>query len=216
MATLEKDKLRFPSAQQQANLPNPTFIEEDEPQPILTMHPKKFIMWLIIVSIVMIFASLTSAYMVKRGEGNWLQFQLPAVFYLSSVVIVASSITMQLAYWAASKDNFGLLKGSMVLTAVLGLVFTYMQVQGWGEMVDYGVYFGGKTANAAGSFVYVFTGLHIAHLLVAIGFVLYMLISTFQLKVHATRLAGIEICTTFWHFLGGLWIYLFIFLLYNQ
>ena len=72
----------------------------EEPKPTLAMQPKKFALWLFIVSIVMLFAALTSAYIVKQADGNWLSFELPSAFLLSSVIIVISSITMQMAYFS--------------------------------------------------------------------------------------------------------------------
>jgi len=75
----------------------------EEPQETLSMNPRKFIMWLFIVSIIMLFAAMTSAYLVRRAEGNWLEYDIPAVFSYSSVVLAISSITMHWAYVAAKK-----------------------------------------------------------------------------------------------------------------
>ena len=188
----------------------------EEAAPVLSMHPKKFLMWLIIVSSIMVFAAFTSAYLVRRGEGNWLTFELPPIFYISSVVIVLSSVTMHWSYYSASKDNLLSLKIAILLTAVLGLLFTYMQVQGWQQLVDVGVYFGGKDSNPAGSFVYVLTAVHIGHLALAFGLLVIIFYRVFTYQVHAKNLAAIEICTTFWHFLGAMWLYLFVFLLVNH
>src|SRR3954471_21847537 len=103
----------------------------EEPQETLSMNPRKFIMWLFIVSIIMLFAAMTSAYLVRRAEGNWLEYDIPSVFTYSSVVLVISSLTMHWAYLAAKKDNFGNLKIAITITFVLGAIFLYMQFQGW-------------------------------------------------------------------------------------
>lgn len=185
----------------------------EEPKKTLSMHPKKFAMWLFIASVGMLFASLTSAYIVRRAEGNWLAFDLPVVFYTTTILIVLSSITMQWAYFAAKKDNLETLKLMISLTGILGLAFVVGQVVGWSQLVDQSVYFVG---NPSGSFLYVLTGLHGLHLISAVIFLLIVLVATFRFKVHAKAMAQIEMCTTYWHFLGGLWLYLFVFLLLNR
>ncbi|MDB5243494.1 MAG: cytochrome oxidase subunit, partial [Spirosoma sp.] len=88
----------------------------EEPQETLSMNPKKFILWLFIVSIIMLFAAMTSAYLVRRAEGNWLEYTVPAVFSYSSVVLVLSSLTIHWAYLAAKKDNFRSLRIAITVT----------------------------------------------------------------------------------------------------
>ncbi len=158
----------------------------------------------------MLFASQTSAYLVRRAEGNWLEFQMPTVFWYSTIVLVASSISMQWAYFSAKKDNFTNLKIAISITFALGLAFLWMQFEGWRQMVDMKVYFVG---NPSGSFLYVFTGLHGFHLISGLAVLLFALVSAFRFKVHAKSLRRIEICATYWHFLDILWVYLFFFLL---
>jgi len=184
--------------------------QQKEPEATLSIDPKKFILWLFIVSIVMLFASQTSAYLVRRAEGNWLEFQMPVIFWYSSVALLLSSISMHWAYLSAKKDNFTQLKTAISVTFVLGLAFLWMQFQGWREMVDMKVYFVG---NPSGSFLYVFTGLHAFHLISGLIVLLLALVSAFRFKVHAKNLRRIEICAVYWHFLDFLWIYLFVFLL---
>lgn len=201
---------------QDTYLPYDDALNTEEATPVLSMHPKKFLMWLIIVSSIMVFAAFTSAYLVRRGEGNWLQFELPPVFWVSSMLIVISSLTMQLAYWWAKRDQLGLMRGMLVATVAFGFAFIYLQVQGWQYLVDHGVYFGGKDSNPAGSFVYVLTLVHIAHLVIAIALLAVVVLRAFRYQVHAKNLTAIEICATFWHFLGAMWLYLFVFLMVNH
>lgn len=184
-----------------------------EPERPLSMHPQKFALWLFLVSIVMLFAAFTSAYIVRRGEGNWLDFDLPALFSYTSVVIVLSSITMQWAYVSAKKDNLDMLKVALSLTTVLGIAFLVGQWYAWGDLVDKDVYFVG---NPSGTFIYVLTGVHGVHLISGVIFLIIVLISSFRYKVHSKSLLRIEMCATYWHFLGALWLYLFFFLSYNQ
>lgn len=183
----------------------------EEPEETLSMNPKKFIMWLFIVSIIMLFAAMTSAYLVRRAEGNWLEYTIPAVFSYSTAVLIFSSLTMQVALWAAKKDRFGLMRLAISITFVAGMIFLYMQFQGWVQLVDQKVFFVG---NPAGSFMYVFTGLHAFHLISGLIVLLYALKAAFQLTIHAKSLDQIEIASTYWHFLDVLWLYLFAFLIY--
>ncbi|GAB3778441.1 cytochrome c oxidase subunit 3 [Spirosoma horti] len=183
----------------------------EEPQETLSMNPRKFIMWLFIVSIIMLFAAMTSAYLVRRAEGNWLEYDIPSVFTYSSVVLAISSLTMHWAYLAAKKDNFGSLKIAITITFALGIAFLYMQFQGWVELVKENVFFVG---NPAGSFMYIFTGLHGFHLISGLIVLVFALIAAFRLRIHGKSLNQLEIAATYWHFLDILWLYLFFFLVY--
>ena len=179
----------------------------------LSMHPRKFAMWLFMVSVVMIFASLTSAYIVRQAEGNWYIFDLPLIFYFSTAVIVASSGSFVWATQAAKRDNFSQLRLAISITALLGVSFLVMQIYGWVYLVDISVYFVG---NPSGSFLYILTGLHGLHLVSGVVFILIVLFNSFKLKVHSKRLVQLEMCATYWHFLDILWVYLFFFLLLNR
>jgi cytochrome c oxidase subunit 3 len=186
---------------------------QEEPQQPLAMHPKKFAVWLFIVSIIMIFAALTSAYLVRRAEGNWLEFELPAIFWINSAILLASSISMQWAYFSAKRDNLNALKVGMVLTVVLAIAFLVGQWYSWVALVDRQVFFVG---NPSGSFLYVLTGMHAFHLVTGLVFLLIILVASFQYKIHAKSMVRMEMCTTYWHFLDILWLYLFVFLLINH
>ncbi|MGM9506152.1 cytochrome c oxidase subunit 3 [Larkinella sp. GY13] len=188
-----------------------TLTVAEEPEETLSMNPKKFIVWMFVVSIVMLFAAMTSAYLVRRAEGNWLEFEMPAIFMYSTVVLLISSVSMHWAYRAAKKDDFGTLRTAISITFAFGLAFLVMQFIGWKDLVAQNVYFVG---NPSGSFMYVFTGLHAFHLVSGLIVLLYALRASFQLKIHAKNLTQLEVCMTYWHFLDILWVYLFGFLLY--
>jgi cytochrome c oxidase subunit 3 len=181
-----------------------------EPEQTLAMDPMKFILWLFLVSIIMLFASQTSAYLVRRAEGNWLEFEMPVIFWYSTGVLLISSLAMQWAYFAAKKDQFKQLRIAISITFVLGLAFLWMQFEGWKNLVAMNVYFVG---NPSGSFFYVFTGLHGFHIISGLIVLLFALRAVFKMKVHAKSLRQIQICATYWHFLDLLWLYLFVFLL---
>jgi cytochrome c oxidase subunit 3 len=180
---------------------------------VRSMNPQKFALWLFIISITMIFASLTSAYVVKKSSGDWIIFQFPELFKLTTVFIILSSFTMHFAYLAAKKNNLFQIRLGIVLTTLLAAAFTIGQYLSWGELVQQDIYFVG---NPAGSFIYIFTGLHVLHLLGGVVFLGIVLIRAFKYRVHSKNLLSIEMCTTYWHFLGGLWLYLYLFLIANN
>lgn len=185
----------------------------EKPQKPLSMHPQKFALWLFIITIIMLFAAFTSAYIVRQGEGNWLYFELPIELYISTIVLVISSGTMHWALTSARKDNLEQLKTGLLFTIVLGFVFLVSQYYIWGILVDHDVYFVG---NPSGSFLYVLTSIHGIHLLSGIIFVIITFFKALKYKIHSKNLITIEMCSTYWHFLDGLWIYLLLFLLLNH
>jgi cytochrome c oxidase subunit 3 len=163
------------------------------------------------VSMVMMFAGLTSGYIVRQAEGNWFVFELPSIFYLSTFFIIASSVSMQWAYSSVKKNNISNLRTGLIITLGLGLAFTFTQFTAWSELVRMDVFFIG---NPSGSFLYVLTGLHLLHLAGGIIFLLVVTTGTIRNKYHSNNTLPIELCSIYRHFLDGLWVYLFVFLLF--
>ncbi len=191
-------------------------IVEEAKKPI-GMNPKKFALWLFMVSVIMIFGALTSAYIVRQAEGNWLDFDLPPMFTVTTFVIIASSISMHWAYLATKKDNLEMAKVAMSITVILGFGFLIGQYLGWQQLVANGVYLVSReSSGVSGSFLYIISGLHGAHVISGVIVLLFTLIALFRFKIHSKNVAPIEMCTTYWHFLGGLWLYLFAFLILNR
>src|ERR1043166_7006531 len=149
--------------------------ELNEEKPLI--NPKKVVLWLFIVASIMLFAAFTSAYIVRRGEGNWEVFNLPTLFTYNTFVIILGSLFVQLAYFAAKKDELVRLKAMMGLTLVSGIAFAIMQWYAWGQLVQNSIYFVG---NPSGTFVYVISGLHLAHVVAAVVFAGIMLFETFR------------------------------------
>lgn len=172
---------------------------------------EKILLWIGIASIVMLFAGLTSGYIVRQAEGNWKFFEIPAAFYVSSVVILLSSITMHLGVMAARKDQFQNIKRYLIITLGLGLIFVFSQFVGWNELVKNGVHFVDKT-TPSGSFFFALTGLHLAHLAFGIMGLIITSAKSIREKYNSSNYLGISLCAIYWHFLDGLWIYLFVFL----
>ena len=195
------------------------------------------LVWLGIVSITMLFGGLTSAYIVRQGEGKWVEFDLPQLFKISSFIIILSSLTMQWGLISLRKSNLRNLKIAMILTVILGAGFVFSQYYAWSELYNNGIVFTGRISdiksefkyipsgketiaeaadvgNVAGSFLYVLTGLHVAHLLVGVIALIVVFSRALAGKYSAANHNGVKMCAIYWHFLGGLWLYLFLFLLY--
>jgi len=187
-------------------------ISEIAEKPI-SMNPKKFALWIFMGTIVMLFAAFTSAYIVRQSEGNWLNFELPSILYFSTAILIISSATMHWAYISARRDNMAMLKVATGVTLLLGIFFLLAQFSGWRSLVEQGVYFVG---NPAGSFLYILTGLHALHIVSGLIFLLILLYSVINYRVHSKRMLLMEMGSTYWHFLDILWVYLLIFLILNR
>jgi cytochrome c oxidase subunit 3 len=180
----------------------------------IKIRTKKMLVWIGIASIVMLFAALTSAIILRKAEGDWLEFTIPSIFYFSTAVIILSSITMIMALEAAKKDNQNGIKIGLWATFVLGIVFSYMQYVGWGHLTQGGVYFAGSESNPAGSFFYILTGLHVLHLLGGLINLLIVIYKAQKRKYNSSDYLGIQLVGIYWHFLDILWVYLLLFLIF--
>lgn len=174
----------------------------------------KPLLYIGIVSIVMLFAGLTSAYAVRADNGNWLVFELPKIVFVSTAVIITSSLTMLLAQRAIKKGNFNATAGYLAVTLFLGIAFFFTQIQGWKDLTAQGIYFVGKYSNASGSFLYIIALVHLLHMVGGLIALAVSLTKSLLKKYSASDYLGIELTAVYWHFLDLLWVYLFLFL-YN-
>ncbi len=179
------------------------------------VHPQKFALWLSMGSIMMMFGAFTSAYIVKQAGGNWIDFKLPTLFYWSTAIIVISSITLHLSYTNFVKSNFKAYKLLLVVSLFLGFGFVALQYSGWDTLYASGVDLKG---SPSGSFLYLITGVHAAHVLGGIAAIIVALIHAFTLKEKVTskRKHRFQLTYNYWHFMGFLWIYLLGFLLLSK
>jgi len=173
----------------------------------------KLLLYVSIGSIVMAFAGLTSAYVVTKGSGAGLSFDLPSIFYYSTAIILISSLTMNMSLVAARKDNFQQITIWLVFTLLLGIAFMITQYEAWSELYKNKIYFAGRQSNAAGSFLYVITGLHVAHLVGGLLYLIGMIVRSTKQQFNAQNHLKLKLCAIYWHFLDILWVYLFVFLL---
>jgi cytochrome c oxidase subunit 3 len=181
------------------------------------LHPHKLLMYIAIGSMTMMFAGWISAYMVREGQGRWDHIQLPSAFYISTALILLSSVTVYLATRAHRKKNFGSYKLFLIATIILGASFISYQISGFSYMYnEMDILLNGN--NAAGEFTYVIPFVHGIHVLGGIIALVIMLLLAFwgKNRKNPTSSRGIEIASTFWHFVDALWLFIFIFLMYNQ
>lgn len=180
-----------------------------------TLHKKrtrKPLMIVGMVSIVMLFAGLTSAYIVRQADGNWLTFDLPMPFFISTLLIVASSVSLWWAGRSAKKNDFQGITRGLGLTLLLAIGFIVSQFLGYNSLIDNELYF--VNTNVSVSFLYIITFAHLLHLL---GGVIALLVSwakSLKQKYNSENKLGLELTSMYWHFLDGLWIYLLLFLLF--
>lgn len=175
------------------------------------IHPHKFTMWVALGSIIMMFAGLTSAYVVKSGQASWQTINLPQFFWYSTAAILLSSLTMQMAlrsFKDREMNKYRLLLGA---TLLLGVSFIVLQGLGFQQLWNTGIKLKG---SGAGQFLYVIAGLHMIHVLGGIIALLVMVIKAFVGKVKSYNSVPVEVINTYWHFVDVLWIYLLIFFMF--
>jgi cytochrome c oxidase subunit III len=160
----------------------------------------------------MMFGGFTSAYIVSQGAKGWLKFELPDIFLLSTIVILLSSASMIYTFNGAKNNRFQQVKIGFAITFILGLVFCFLQFKGWGILIDKGIYFIGSQSRASGSYLYIFTLVHLLHIVSGLIVLLYCFFKSLKHKYHSENLLGIRLASIYWHFLDILWVYLFLFL----
>ena len=180
------------------------------------MHPHKFTLWVGLGSIIMMFAGMTSAYIVKRNQPNWQGFDLPKVFWYSTFAILLSSLTIHLAMKAFKNRDMAKYRQLITVTTVLGLLFMVLQIMGFYDLNARGIKLTGQGSNVAGSFLFVIAALHMLHVLGGMVVLIVMFLKAFGGKTRNYSPVPIEMTATYWHFVDGLWIYLFVFLNWIQ
>ena len=171
----------------------------------------KPMLWISMISMVMFFAGLTSAYVISMKRDDWVSFDLPNAFYTSTVLIVISSITMFLSQHFLKKDKRTISIVLLVITLSLGLAFVWQQYVGFNELKDAGLYFTGKESTVSTSFIIGITFMHALHIAAGLIVLLVVIYNHFKHKYKPNDLLGFELGSIFWHFVDVLWIYLFFF-----
>ena len=172
----------------------------------------KNLLYLGIVGMVMLFGGFTSAMVVRHEKGEWIQFSIPPIFYISTALILLGSLSINWALSSAKKGELKKVKVASLLTLLLGFGFVISQYLGWHALVRENVYFTGPSSNASGQFFYILTFMHLLHLFGGLISVFIVSIKASAEKYTPSDYLGIELSAIYWHFLDALWIYLFLFL----
>ena len=174
------------------------------------LHPHKFTLWVGIGSLLMMFAGLTSAYIVKRNQANWQTYDLPLFFWYSTVAIILSSVTIYLAGKAFKQRMMQKYRSLVITTLVLGVLFIVFQLLGFQQFWKQGLPLG---KNSSSDFLYVIVGLHAAHVAGGLIALIVLFAKAFSTKTRNYDSVPVELVSTYWHFVDILWIYLLIFLI---
>lgn len=171
----------------------------------------KPMLWFSMISMTMMFAGLTSAYVISRKRTDWVAFDLPEAFYTSTILIVLSSITFFIAKLCIKKDNRQLTTILLATTLALGIGFIYFQFEGFRQLFEAGFVFAGAESTVKSSFIYGITLAHIAHIAAGIVVLIVVLFNHLNKKYNSKDYLGLELGEIFWHFVDILWVYLFFF-----
>jgi cytochrome c oxidase subunit 3 len=189
-------------------------INEKQLQKELTVAKNKSakpMLWVSMISMVMFFAGLTSAYVISMKRDDWVSFDLPNAFLISTILIVASSVTLFLSQRFLKQDKRQLSLVLVVVTLILGIGFVWQQYVGFLELKSIGLFFTGPESTVSTSFIIGITFMHVIHLLVGIIILFVVIYNHFKYKYKPENMLGFELGAIFWHFVDILWIYLFFF-----
>lgn len=178
------------------------------------IEPEKYRigMWVGLASILMLFIALTSAYIVRGvpalsgGESDWLPLEMPRVLWLTTGVLLLSSVSMELARRALKRNEYASFKKWISLTTVFGVAFLAGQLMAWQQLTAQGVYI---NSHPHSSFFYLLTSLHGVHLLGGVIALGYVTVAALRMRIGFKRRTAVDVTSIYWHFMDGLWIYLF-------
>jgi len=185
--------------------------ENENEMRLKRIKAKKMMLLFSMLSIAMTFAGLTSAYIVSKSRPDWLKdFELPIAFTLSTIFIAISSLSIAFAKKNLNQNNSSKTNFLLLVTFGLGILFVASQFIGFNKLIYSGYFFTGAQSTITTSFLYVLTVLHLAHLFAGLIVLIVVIINNYKNKYKTEKL-GFELAVTFWHFLGILWLYLFLF-----
>ena len=171
----------------------------------------KPMLWVSMISMVMFFAGLTSAYVISMKREDWVAFDLPEAFYISTILIVASSITLILSQRFLKQDKRQLSLIMVVVTLLLGIGFVWQQYVGFNQLKSIGLFFTGPESTVSTSFIIGISFMHVLHIIAGLIVLFVVIYNHFKYKYKSDDMLGIELGAIFWHFVDLLWIYLFLF-----
>jgi len=166
--------------------------------------------WILLTAVIMLFAGLSSAYIVLRGVPAWQRIELPWLLWPNTAILLLSSVAIDMSRRAVRRNDLQSMKRWLAAGGILGLVFLVGQLAAWRQLVDAGVYL---PSTLQSGFFYILTGLHGLHLIggvVALGLVLWKAVKD---RLSAFNYEPLKLCALYWHVMDALWIYLFLLLL---
>lgn len=176
-----------------------------------------------LVSSLMIFGGFTSAFLVRKASAGWVNFEVPDIFWMSTIMIALSSITLLAAFHFFNKQNVIMYRLFTFITLLLGIFFIINQIEGWQVMQERGV---SLTVASSGTFFYLISALHLLHVGMGLVFLLRMMIRSFWkvkksnikelVTINPTFKYNLRLFGIYWHSIGILWIYLFFFVLWYK
>lgn len=180
------------------------------------LRPEKYKIgiWVALFSIVMLFAALISAYVLRQTRGltefdDWQQVSLPSLLWVNTAILVVSSISMEAARRALGRGMFKGFSRWISLTTLFGVLFLIGQIVAWRQLVAEGVY---VNTTPHGSFFYVLTGLHGLHIFGGVLALGYVTIGALRFDFGPARRTAVDVTAIYWHFMDGLWVFLFLLL----
>jgi len=172
----------------------------------------KMLLYFGMISIIMIFAGFTSAFVVSKQRPDWLkELVIPATFTYSTIILLVSSITFYLAKRAIKSNNHSLTKVYLLITLALGISFTSLQFKGFDLLFNQGLVPIGSSSKVTVSFLFVFVSVHVAHLFGGMISLIYVIYNHYKQKYNSSQCLGIELSGIYWHFMDFIWVYLILF-----
>jgi cytochrome c oxidase subunit 3 len=182
-------------------------------------EPLTFLLWTGIIGIVIIFLVLSLLYFIRKPLSEEVSVKIPWFFWISTLAISVSSITLLTASRAFKQELFKRYTSLLGITLFLGFLFVIMQLLGWREMFASGIFI---DKNKVGAFIYILSGLHIAHVMGGLFFVSvafrealkqHNYVDAFVYTVNPPNQLKLKLLSIYWHFIDILWLYLFLFFL---
>jgi len=164
-------------------------------------------LWIFLGTATMLFAAFTSAYIVRRSGSDWRHIALPSLLWLNTLILAASSVALEAGNVAGARAQWSRATSAVGAAVALGVAFVAGQLAAWRQLVAAGVY---MPTSPHSSFFYMLTGAHALHVVAALAVLLWGARRTWQgaRNPHGWA-ASMELCRTFWHYLGAVWIFLF-------
>jgi cytochrome c oxidase subunit 3 len=171
--------------------------------------PASTAVWLLVASVTILFAAFTSTYLARRAEADWIVGPLPRALYVSTMLLLVSSAALEWARRQGARGRLEALRAGLLIATVLGLGFLAAQIAAWRQLAALGIFL---STNPHSAFFYLFTGAHALHVTGGILGLIYALARAQTASTAEAAQRAADPATTFWHFLDGLWVYLFLIL----